>query len=352
MSHNLKNKILAVFLTLLVSLPGSIPVQAQSLPFGIKPENPQISTFTFTLAAGESIADAIIVKSNAGEDLQMIVEPVTGINAESGGITFDFGVNSGPGQWISMESEETFIIKPFHTQRIPFTVTVPAGTPPGEYVAGFLAGANSITPTETPSAGMTVNVVTRMGVVIIIHVPGPEQCDVQVEELKTSVMNGQWLMNINLINKGNVPFAGIGKIQILPLNVENSTQQKDWQIRYFIAGSKLTANIYFEIPQEGDYNVVLSVADSKKPACKLEYTEKITFGESEKLTYATQATILAEMHAPTETPTISPQSTSQVMDQVKQPGTTYWYIWISLVVLLISVGLVIYAMALLKKSKK
>ena len=120
-------KIIAFSVILSILLPID-SVYGQNIIFGIKPEKPNQSYFEYTLNPGETIEDAVIASNNSKDLLQMVVLPVDGVTAENGGISFNYDHTSGPSNWISMLGETTFQIKPFHIQRIPFTISIPIGT--------------------------------------------------------------------------------------------------------------------------------------------------------------------------------------------------------------------------------
>ena len=75
------------------------------------------------------------------------------------------------------------------------------------------------------------------------------------------------------------------------------------------------------------------------------------YGSQEQNLLATQSTLIAHYNQPTPTPSPTKLPLPGVISEVKTPGTSYWYIWISGVIFLISVGLVIYAISVLKRRK-
>jgi hypothetical protein len=351
-------KSIGLMLTLFASFfIGYHSVFSQSFNFGLKPENPQISYFEYTVNPGDSVEDAVIATNSSNVKMMMTVLPVDGQTAINGGVSFDYNATSGPSKWITFEKETSFELKPFHIMRMPFKVTVPSGTKPGYYVAGFLASAELEDPTQTPTNtensnnGMSVAIINRVGVAVIIHVPGEETCQVNVKSMTTSISDGKWMFTINLKNDGNVPVAGNGKITIQPLDNQDYSQSNDWQIRYFIPGTELISYSSFVIPPQGNYKLALSLTDSKRTTCQLDYSEDVSFGIQEQQRFATQATVMAQITKVIPA-TVTALPTNAVISQVRTPGTSYWYIWLSAVVLLISVGFVIYALSILKKNKK
>jgi hypothetical protein len=334
----------------------TIPVQSQALTFGIAPENPEIPYFEFTLNPGESISNTVIAKNFSSGDLNLMVEPVDGKTATNGGISYDFENTSGPSSWIQITNDSRFEIRSFHIQKLPFTVTVPPGTPPGEYVAGFLAALVPTTPTPEPSNptndnNFSVNVVTRVAIAVIIHVPGEERCKMEMKSFEATVFGGKWRYAMVLTNTGNVHFKGTARITIMDNVSKNKLADREIQIGYFVPDSDMVSNNSFEIPPPGTYHYMVEFQDTKNTSCRFIFEGDTKYGSEEQNLLATQSTLIAHYNQPTPTPSPTVKPLPVVISEIKTPGTSSWYIWISGVIFLISVGLVIYAISVLKRRK-
>jgi hypothetical protein len=355
----MKFKILNIFLfwtLILGALFSTLPVQSQALTFGIAPENPELSYFEFTLKPGESVSDAVIAKNFSSGTLNLMVEPVDGKTATNGGISFDFENTAGPSSWIHIANDTRFEIRSFHIQKLPFTVTVPIGTPPGEYVAGFLTALVPTTPTPEPSNpanenNFSVNVVTRVAIAVIIHVPGEENCKLEMKSLEATVFGGKWRYAMVLTNTGNVHFKGVARIAIMDITSKRKLEEREIQIGYFVPDSDMVSNNSFEIPSPGTYHYTVEFQDTKNPSCRFIFEGDTKYGSEEQNLLATQSTLLAHYNQPTPTPSPTIKPLPAVISEIKTPGTSSWYIWISGVIFLISVGLVIYAISVLKRRK-
>ena len=346
-----------LFCTLILStLFITLPVQSQALTFGIAPENPEISYFEFSLNPGESVSDAVIAKNFSSDTLNLMVEPVDGKTATNGGISYDFENTSGPSSWIHIATETRFEIRSFHIQKLPFTVTVPLGTPPGEYVAGFLTALVPTTPTPVPANqenndNLSVNVVTRVAIAVIIHVPGEETCTMEMKSLDATVFGGKWRYAMVLTNTGNVHLKGSARITIIDSASKSKLEEREIQIGYFVPDSDMVSNNSFEIPSPGTYHYTIEFQDAKISSCRFIFEGDTEYGSQEQSLLATQSSLIAHYNQPTPTPSPTKLPLPGVISEVKTPGTSYWYIWISGVIFLISVGLVIYAISVLKRRK-
>ena len=187
---------------------------------------------------------------------------------------------------------------------------------------------------------------------VIIHVPGEEICKVGIKSVEPTVRNGKWNFKIWFTNAGNIPIEGIANINIMPLQNQDYSQKSEWKIRYFIPQSDLLSNQTFSVPPTGEYKITIKLTDDKTPTCTVDHTQTVSFGQTEIQQYATQATVIAFIQKPTDTPSKVLTQTAGTIEQIKTTGSPYWYIWISIIVLLIAIGLVIYALSILKKNKK
>jgi hypothetical protein len=150
--------------TLLVSLPsspaGAIGVSGGGgMSFGASPA-PQPgggsrAYFNYTLAAGQSTTDAVVVtnSSTAAQTLKMSAS--TGITATGSGDAYYgyFAPCTGTGCWVT-GLPPTVTLPANGTQTVPFTVTVPAGTAPMQYLAGITVEPTTTSaPTKLGSKG-------------------------------------------------------------------------------------------------------------------------------------------------------------------------------------------------------
>jgi hypothetical protein len=97
--------------------------------------------FTMTLAPGQPVTATALI-SNPGKTTDTLkISPSTGITAVNGGSAFSraFQRCSGAGCWVT-GLPGTVILPPDTEEALRFTVRVPAGTPPGQYLAGLTAG--------------------------------------------------------------------------------------------------------------------------------------------------------------------------------------------------------------------
>lgn len=247
----------ALILITMISLFGFFyPVHSQGFNFGLRPEDQSIGYFQYSLRPGESVVDAVLAVNASDDDLALMVSVVAGHTALTGGVAFP-GEADGPAKWIDLPDEGVVNLQAGQVQRLPFTITVPVDAEPGEYVAGFLS-----TPANPPlqdgvqggSRTISVNVIPQMGVSIIITVPGPQKCDVQIHSIAEEIDKGRWQLVVTMENLGNIHFKGSGQFTLRPATGGDPLMEKSFKIGYFVAGDTIGYPIYIEgIPPSGDF---------------------------------------------------------------------------------------------------
>ena len=233
----------------------AVPAFAQGFTFGLRPEDQSIGYFQYSLEPGESLEDAVLAVNGTEDPLRLIVTVVAGHTELTGGISFP-GEADGPAAWIVLPDEGLVDVPSKLAVRMPFTLTVPEGTPPGEYVAGFMATPEdpSEFSGEVGEGQLQVQVIPQMAVSMIIKVSSPEQCQLEVNSIADEVDKTQWKVLMDMANTGNVHFKGHGEFNLYPLSEDSPILQRAFNIGYFIAGDAVDYPLYFEdIPAEGSY---------------------------------------------------------------------------------------------------
>ena len=346
-----------IFSSLFIGLflfPQSVSGQS-SIPFGIKPENPRISYFEFTLNPGESVSDILVATNQNTRPIKVFIAPVDGSTASGGGINLSFDNQSGVSQWIDFGSISTVEVKRQSLEKLPFTVTVPEGTPPGEYVAGFLAQLDSNdTPDEdlnsSSGSSFSVKVIPQVGVAVIIHVPGVEDCDPVIQSLEQIIQSGKLNLRMQLINSGNTPFVGTGSLIVINEDTSSVIYETSLSYGYTIAGSTLNADIISDLPPKGEYKINIKLQDKTRLDCVATYDGPLSIGESEVSKSREQATaIVQSILQSTSVPVMNIENQTQSVEQVQQ--FPVWILWLAAIVFLIGLSMTLYASAILKKRK-
>ncbi|MCH8065314.1 MAG: DUF916 domain-containing protein [Chloroflexi bacterium] len=181
----------------LALLAGSGIAQAQAggaVSFGIRPtkaveDRPEtFSYFSHELAPGALLADEALVMNSGDVPVTLKLYAVDGITAQNGGTAFTHqgqesaGASRGVSRWLSLSVTEIGL-EPAEDMLVPFTITVPPDASPGHHVAGLVLEEVANEEASPGGEGKTqfgVKVVRRVGVAVVIDVPGPHVAGLEI----------------------------------------------------------------------------------------------------------------------------------------------------------------------------
>jgi hypothetical protein len=136
----------------------------------------------YSLAAGAEQADAIRVGDDGDTAATFNVLPVDGFTSDLSGVVYGDATNAlhdgprgngeyGAGTWITLASS-TLTLQPKQQTLLNYTVRVPAGIHPGDYV-GAISAENPVPTGAAPSGqGAGINITQRSVIAVVVHVPG------------------------------------------------------------------------------------------------------------------------------------------------------------------------------------
>ena len=138
--------VLAALAVVIPALPAAAAPAGGNGQFGLTPVPDSAGRvapyFMLTMAAGESVTDTALVSNEGRVAEKLKLSRATGVTAGNGGSAFsrEFQACAGPGCWVGGLAGEV-ALPAGATERVPFTVRVPAGTQPGQYLAGLTVEA-------------------------------------------------------------------------------------------------------------------------------------------------------------------------------------------------------------------
>jgi hypothetical protein len=173
--------------------------------FPVQPPNSAPRTaFSFDLAAGATLKDAVTVKNQGKLPLTMNLYPADAFNAAGGG---GFALrqagepNTGVGSWVKL-AKSTVTIPAGKSVSIPFTMTVPRNASPGDHAGGIVA-VNAQAEGVQESEGVTVGIKRAVGTRIYTRILGPLNPSLSVTDV-----------TVDTIEKAQIPFFTEGKATI------------------------------------------------------------------------------------------------------------------------------------------
>jgi hypothetical protein len=116
---------------------------------------------------GRAVADAVLVRSTLREDVEVLLYGADAVPARGGGFGFDGRGEPAEqvGAWLRLD-QPSVVVPAGGSVEVPFTVTVPPGTPGGEYVGAVVAEP------ADQAVGSGVGTVTRFAMSVYLRVPG------------------------------------------------------------------------------------------------------------------------------------------------------------------------------------
>jgi hypothetical protein len=179
------------------------------LPIGTGPTG----YYTYTLAAGQSVQGQIEVKNLDTQPETYPIYPVDATTSPVTGVSYgqDNTPPHGTAAWVHLSVQGSISLAAASSQVVNFTVTVPAGTGPGQWVAGISAqqpqAAYQPVPNANSSKGTQVgiNVTTRAVVAIVVTVPGPQTYGIGLGQPQLITQNGQrQVLNLPIKSTGDM----------------------------------------------------------------------------------------------------------------------------------------------------
>ena len=172
--------------------------------------------FVFTIAPDAADTGAVIV-SNAGTATGTVKLFTT--DATTGRTTGTvYETNRRPtraGSWIALTSTAVTLAPGAHRQ-VAFTLHVPAGTPPGEWVGGIVAEASHQLASSSTKHKTNVQIKIRDLTIVAVEskVPGPRVVDFRIGTVTTGGRKGFQQLFVHFASKGNVLLKPSGRVSI------------------------------------------------------------------------------------------------------------------------------------------
>ena len=186
---------------------------AKELPdFVLYPEGLESSYFSLTIEPGESQSLTVLL-GNAGsasiEARTYAADAYTLINGGFGNRTEADG-QSGPTKWIDYESE-TLQLDPAVLLDRTFSVSVPEGTEPGQYVSAIVV--QTAEPIKISGSDMFQQMILK-SIAVLVTVPGPVEAGFKIGDAAVNQTAGANVLHIAIINGGNVLVKPAGTLTI------------------------------------------------------------------------------------------------------------------------------------------
>lgn len=137
------------------------------------------------------LEDRLALTNTTDQERTVTLRGADAYNTADGALGARPAASGGAGSWFSFGAGATVKIPPRTRAVVPFTVTVPAASPPGDHPAAVIAA----------EAGREV------GVRVHLRVSGPTLAALTVEDVAVRGRGGAAVVAYTLVNRGNVALA-------------------------------------------------------------------------------------------------------------------------------------------------
>lgn len=172
--------------------------------------------FLYTVAAGATITDAIVVTNHDDQPLDLSVYAADAFTTDSGqlDVLTDPAASVEAGSWIELGTP-VLHLEPGAATEVPFTVTIPQNATPGDHAGGIV----TVLSDPDQEDGLTVD--RRLGVRVMLRVDGDLAPGLVVENLTleyTPSLNpfagGEAVVDYVVHNTGNVRLSGLQSVAL------------------------------------------------------------------------------------------------------------------------------------------
>jgi hypothetical protein len=186
---------------------------------GIRPSN-EANFFHLSVLPGASVAAIAVVTNRLAAPVTLDTYLVDGLASSKG----EFALNSESntpktvGLW-SKTASKSVTVDAKSELNVPFVITVPAGTPPGDYEGGLVIQSAPVAGSTTNSdkGSVRIDIVQRQGVRIYLTVPGKARVSLEAQPLKWVQADGTVTLSLEVHNDGNITLHPTATVEIARL---------------------------------------------------------------------------------------------------------------------------------------
>lgn len=185
---------------------------------GIRPAN-ESDFFHISLYPGAATDAVAVVSNQSASTITLLNYPVDGASTPEGRFTLASREDTrrGVGAWARLASDN--ITVPANSElKVPFRLTVPVGTPPGDYVGGIVIQSPERAGKPVGVGGqiaVQLNVIQRQGVRIYLRVAGTANPQLQTGPLAWEHDGDSVAFNLTMRNTGNTSLHPAASLEVM-----------------------------------------------------------------------------------------------------------------------------------------
>lgn len=257
----------ALLLTVLAVAAGGGAAQAvDDGAIGIRPAHE--SAFLHLRAApGGTISNEAVVSNHTASAVTLLDYPVDAHGSATGTFAMDAqnDARHGVGAWVRLQGER-IVVPAGHDVPLPFTLHVPAATPPGDYAGALIIQAPPVIGTTAVHGGTAVrlNVVQRQGLRIYLHVDGTAVKALSTGPLRWSDGSGTGTdFSLQVTNTGNTVLHPAAELAIAS-RIGTDARLRFTAPRELLPGDRVT--LHADLPHRAAVQVGTATATVRSEA--------------------------------------------------------------------------------------
>lgn len=222
------------------------------------------SFFDVEMNGGEQLRLSVVAGNDGSETVPTLLYVADAYTLRNGGFGLfeSESTKNGPATWVDLATEELQLESGSRIERT-FMISVPEGTPPGEYMTGI--AMETKLPSSTPEAteGVTFRIENQYRVVraIRVTVPGPIEPGLEIGNISTMYLPSDIVVVVDVINIGNVLNRPSGAVQIKD---EDGNVVVAGEVSLTVVYAGHTAQLWLPLGRDfpaGNYSVSISLGD-------------------------------------------------------------------------------------------
>jgi LPXTG-motif cell wall-anchored protein len=214
----MKTRLAALLILLSFVLPPVAAAATAGPVFGLRGVgNPKRGYFIYDLAPGSARTGAVIVSNTGNRTGTVKLYSADGSTGQTTGTVYLTDAKPmRAGAWLKL-AQPSVQLAPGAIKRVPFTVHVPTGIGPGQWVAGIVAetATSAKTKRSTRKAGVQIRIRNQTIIAVQVDVPGARNASFMIGGVKTGGQRGFQQVLVHFANTGNILQKPTGFITIL-----------------------------------------------------------------------------------------------------------------------------------------
>ncbi len=236
---------------------------------GADPATTAQGFFVYELPAGDDATGSVRVVNPGLAPVTVELAGVDAETAQTGGSAFADAAASpvAAAMWLHLD-ETQVTLEPGDEKSVAFNVQPPAGTAPGQYLAGitaFVPAVKEAATSDAGQAGASITMQTRYVIGVQVDVPGEWTPAMTITGANAMEQPSGTRLGITMENTGDTFIKPEGKVALSNAEATPILEQPI-QLGTFVTGTNITYPVAWPgVPAGGDYavDVELNYADDK-----------------------------------------------------------------------------------------